>query len=786
MQPPSTPASPRAAPAGSTAVNRVASTPPGAGAVPRREDARFVTGRARYVENIEAAGAAWGRFVRSPVAHARLGAIDTSEARAVPGVLAVLTADDLGLADLPAPDDRSAFDRPVLARDTVRFAGEAVALVVADSRQAAEDGASLVLADYDPLPAVVDPEAALTADAPVLFGDHGTNVVDETRRGDDDPLAGAEVVVAGRFENQRLAAVPLETNAALAVPDGDRLSLWISTQVPFRVRDELASALGLAPEALDVVAPDVGGGFGAKLLCYPEFVAVAAAARRLGRAVRWVDARSESMVAMAHGRGHVQYVRVGATRDGTITGLDIDTVTDCGAYPTLAGLRMPRRTYLMACGPYAVERVGFRTRAVVTSTTPIAAYRGAGRPEATALVERAVDLVAAELGIDPAEVRRRNLLAADAFPYTTPTGATYDGGDYVAVLEQTLEHAGYAELRREQAERRAARSARQLGIGLATYVEITGAVGDEFADVEVTPDGVVVRTGVSPHGQGHETAFSQLVAGLLGVPAEDVRVEHSDTRAVPTGKGTMGSRSLQIGGSAVVRSGEAVLAKARELVASLREAAVGDVEPDGRGGLWVRGSPETRVSWYELAEIAADSTRLPDGTEPGLYAAETFVQDGPTFPSGAHVAVVEVDVETGLVTLRQHVAADDAGQVLNPLLVEGQLHGGLAQGIGQALLEALPYDEDGNPLAASLIGYQIPAATDLPAFDLLRPATPTPLNPLGVRGVGEAATIGSTPAVQNAVIDALAHLGVRHIDLPLTPARVWRALRAAQPPAEPG
>ncbi|QBI20571.1 xanthine dehydrogenase family protein molybdopterin-binding subunit [Egibacter rhizosphaerae] len=752
---------------------------PGAGAAPRREDARFITGRARYVENLDVPGAGWAQFVRSPVAHARLGEIDTAEAAAMPGVLAVHHAGDLDLPDLPAPDGLTTLDRPVLARDVVRFVGEAVAIVVAESRAAAEDAAELVMVDYEPLESVTDPEDALAEDAPVLFPGHGTNLVVERDDGDEDPLADAELVVEGRFENQRVAAVPLEPNAALVVPEGDGLTAWVSTQVPFRIRDQLADAVGLDREKVAVVAPDVGGGFGAKLLCYPEYVAVAAVARRLGRPVRWVEGRSESMSAMAHGRGHIQHVRVGARRDGTLTGFAIDVVTDAGAYPTLSGLRMPGRSYLMACGPYRVPRVGFRARTVATTTTPIAAYRGAGRPEATALVERAVDLVAAELGLDPAEVRRRNLLPPEAFPHETATGATYDGGDYPGVLEQALHRVDYEALRREQAERRAAGDRALLGIGLSTYVEVTGSVGDEFADVEVTPDEIVVRIGVSPHGQGHETAFAQVVSGLFGVSPGDVRVVHSDTREVGSGKGTMGSRSLQIGGSAAVQSARSVVARARRLVAHLREASVDDVELDGTGGLWVRGSPETRIGWFELAELAADPDRLPAGTEPGLRAAETFTQERPTYPSGTHVAVVEVDADTGFVSLRQFLAADDAGRVLNPLLAEGQRHGGLAQGIAQALFEELPYDEDGNPLAANLINYLVPGAPDLPDFDLLTPETPTDLNPLGARGVGEATTIGSPPAVQNAAVDALAHLGVRHVDLPLTPQRVWRALREA-------
>ena len=728
-------------------------------------------------------------FLRSPVAHAAIAELDLSATAVSPGVVGAWGAQDLGLPDLPAVSGHEALRRPVLARDRVRFVGEPVAVVVATSLGAAQDALEAAAARYERLEAVTDAEQALGDTAPLLFPAHGSNRVEERVEGDAAALDGAEVVVSGRFVNQRVVPLPLEPNAALAVPHDSGLTVWASTQVPFRVRDQLAAMLGLPPADVRVVAPDVGGAFGAKLLCYPEYAAVAAIARRLGRPVRWVDTRSETMLAMNHGRSHVQYVEVGATREGRITGLQVRVVADSGAYPTSAGLGMPGNTYLMACGAYRIPRVGFRSEAVVTNTTPIAAYRGAGRPEATAMIERAIDLVASELALDPVSVRRSNLIPADAFPHSTCTGATYDSGDYEGALDAALELAGYERLRQEQARRRAEGQRRLLGIGVATYVEVTGRVSAEHGHVEVARDGTVtVRTGISTHGQGHETAFAQLVGGLLGVPLEAVRVVHSDTAAVERGRGTMGSRALQIGGSAVLQAGEAVLDKARHILAGALEAPVSDVAVAEGGGLGVVGSPETVRSWAQIAELAEDPGLVPEGWDPGLRAGGVLEQPAPTFPSGTHVAVVEVDVETGMAQLLRHVAADDAGKILNPALADGQVHGGLAQGIAQALYEELRYDELGNPLGASLVDYLAPSAADLPSFSTLRPQTPTPHNRLGAKGIGEAATIGSTPAVQNAVIDAVAHLGVRHIDLPATPQRVWRAIqrqRGSDPQCDP-
>jgi carbon-monoxide dehydrogenase large subunit len=571
----------------------------------------------------------------------------------------------------------------------------------------------------------------------------------------------------------------MEPNAAVAVPDPERdaLTLYVPCQAPFSVREVVADALGLAADRVRVVAPAVGGGFGARIATYPEQVAVAAVARRLGRPVRYVESRSESMLAMSHGRAQVQEVELGATRDGRLVGLRARLVGDGGAYPGEAAY-LPGSTRLMASGVYRIPRIEVATACVATNTTPVAAYRGAGRPEATALLERAVDLLAAELAIDPAELRRRNLIPPDAFPYQTPTKARYDTGDYRAALDGVLGVAGYRELRAEQAERRRRGDRRQLGVGLAVYVEVTG-FGSEYGAVAVQPDGLVtVSTGTSPQGQGHETSFAQLVAATLGVAPEAVRVVHSDTALLPRGDGTMASRSLQVGGSAVLQAAELVMDKARALAAHLLEAPAEDVAVFPGEGLGVAGAPSTALAWSELAAAAADPRRRPAGMPPGLDAATDFTLQGSTYPFGAHLAVCEVDLETGLARALRHVAVDDAGRILNPLLAEGQVHGGIAQGIAQALFEEVRYDQAGNCLTGTLASYAMPSAADLPAFETLRTQTPTPLNPLGAKGIGESGAIGATPAVQNAVVDALAHLGVTHIDLPLTPERVWRAIQA--------
>ncbi len=746
------------------------------GAVLRTEDPRFLRGAARYVEDVPAPGALRAAFVRSMMAHARLVGVDVTAARAAPGVVAVLTAEDLDLPPRPPSGNvDEAYGRPVLAREVVRFVGEPIAVVLAEDRGAAADAAELVAVEYDPLPVVTDPGVAAAEDAPLLFAGTGSNVAFEIAMGwDEDPLEGAEVVVGARVVSQRLAPVPMEPNAILAVPDGDGLALWVSTQVPFDVREDVAEALGLDRSRVRVVAPDVGGGFGAKLTVYPEYLVVAAAARRLGRPVRWAETRSESMLALTHGRAQIHRVELGARRDGTLVGIRLDVLADLGAYPLASYLTS--NSWRMVTGAYRIPRVAFRSRIVATNAPPVGPYRGAGRPEPILAIERTMDLLAAELGMDPAELRRRNFVPPEAFPYETRSGQRYDSGDYGRALDEALRLAGYEELRREQAARRARGDRRQLGVGISSYVEITGFVGREFAGLSISEDGTAtLRVGTSAHGQGHETAFAQIASGVLGIPIERVRVIHSDTAAVPRGEGTFGSRSLQIGGGNVLRAAELVLEKARRIAAHVLEAAPEDLVP-AEGGLAVVGAPDRGVTWAELARIAADPGRLPEGIPPGLAAEGDFVQPAETFPFGSHVAVVEADVETGEIRLLRHVAVDDCGRILNPVLVDGQVHGGAAQGIAQALFEGVEHDELGNPLTANLATYLVPSAAELPQLSVAHTETPTPL---GAKGIGESATIGATPAVVNAAVDALAHLGVRHLDPPLSPERVWRAIRAA-------
>jgi len=752
------------------------------GAVRRTEDHRLVTGSAKYTEDLQMPGALHAAFVRSAVAHGRIDAIDTEEATAAPGVVGVYTAADLDLGTLPDGGTGAVFARHPLASDRVRFLGEVVAVVLAESRAEAIDAAELVSVDIDPLPVVTDPEAALEPGAPLLFPDQGSNVVvEEFSEGPAPELDTAEVVVKGRFVNQRLSPIPMEPQAAVAAPDAETggLTLWVPCQSPFFMRDAICHALNLDPKKLRVVAPAVGGGFGARVPSYPEQVLTVALAQRLGRPIRYVETRSETQLSMGHGRAQVQHVELGATRDGVITDLKVRVIADCGAYPGEAVL-MPQMTRNMAAGVYKVLRIGFSHVCVVTNSTPIVAYRGAGRPEATALLERVVDLLAAELGMDPAEVRRRNLITADTFPHTTVTGAVYDSGDYEGALDRALEAAGYKDLRAEQAERRRRGDRRLLGIGLSTYVEMTGLPFPEYGSCTVETDGTVtVVTGTSPHGQGHETAFAQIVSGQLGVPIEAVRVVHSDTAKVPRGMGTMASRSLQVGGSAVYNAGVAVLDKARQLAAHLLEAPVEDVTVFPGEGLGVAGAPETAIPWARLAATAADPAQRPEGMDAGLSAETDFSLNGITYPFGSHVAVVEVDTETGGVRLIRHIAVDDSGLILNPLLAEGQIHGGLAQGIAQALFEEVRYDEEGNQTTGTLATYAMPSAAELPHFETVNMETPSPLNPLQAKGIGESGAIGSTPAVQNAVIDALAHLGVRHLDMPLGPQRIWQAIQSA-------
>jgi aerobic carbon-monoxide dehydrogenase large subunit len=758
--------------------------------VVRIEDPRLLTAGGTYVDDLrvpQLTGAARVTFVRSHHGHALITGVDDSAALAAPGVIAVLTYQDIN--DIPPPPPLpeggpppgseaaplpmgGVWQEPLLAVDRVRFVGEPVAMVLTDDSYQGEDAAELVSVDYEPLPAIVDPADALAGQT-LLFPDAGSNVAVAHPAG-DTAFDGCDVVVSRDIVNQRVAPVPMEGRAAAAMWTGGKLTVWVSTQNAQISRFIMAGAFGLDPDAIRVVAPDVGGGFGAKVGIDRDAILVAWAARHTGRALRWVETRSENLVGMTHGRDQQHSIKIGGTRDGRVLAYRLDVVQDTGAYPRMSGF-LPTLTNLMAVGPYDIAHVEVGYRVVVTNKTPIAAYRGAGRPEATAAIERAMDLFAGEIGMDPAEVRRKNLVPADKFPHQTPCGAHYDSGDYLGALDKVLAGSGYAGLRAEQARRRERGDALQLGIGVASYVEITAADADngETARVVVNHDGTAtVYTGSSPHGQGHYTAWSMLVQSDLGIPMDKVTVLHGDTDEIPLATGTYASRSLQLGGVAVHKADLEVKEQARRLAADMMEASEADLELDIDRGLWhVRGDPEAGKTWAEVASHAGSD---------GLVAAVHFTEAQPTFPFGSHVAVAEVDTETGKVTLVRHVTVDDAGIVVNPVLTEGQRHGGIAQGAAQALLEEMVYDADGNPLTGTLADYAAITATELPSFELLVSETPTPVNPLGVKGIGEAGTIGATPAVQNAVIDAVSHLGVRHIDMPTTPVRVWAAIKEAR------
>jgi carbon-monoxide dehydrogenase large subunit len=739
----------------------------------RTEDPRLLTHGGVYTDDLrvpELTGAAYVTIVRSPLSHALITGIDTSAAAGMPGVVAVLTA-----ADLPAPPEGGdPTAEPLLAGDRVRYVGEPVALVLTEGRYQGEDAAELVSVDYDPLPAVPGVEAALTGET-LLFPGTDSNVLGAGTAGECDDAAfdACDVVIERTIVNQRLAPVPLEPRAMAAAWTGGRLTIWSSTQNPQLARGAIAGTLGMDPATLRVITPDVGGGFGAKVAVDRDAIAVAWAAKHTGHAVRWIESRSENMVGMVHGRAQRQTYKIGGTRDGRVLAYRLDIVQDCGAFNRL-GAFLAQLTVLMAAGVYDLAHAGASFRAVVTTTTPIAAYRGAGRPEAAAAIERAIDDFAAEIGMDPAELRRSNVVAPDKFPFTSRTGATYDSGEYAAGLDRVLAAAGYAALRAEQARRRERGDVVQLGLGMSVYVEITaGDMGGETARVVVGDTGAAtVFTGSSAHGQGHHTAWAMLVQDELGIPMDQITVVHGDTDIIPEAIGTFGSRSLQLGGTAVVQAAGEVKEQARRLAAEMIEASEADLELDTARGTWqVRGDPATALGWGQIAQRAG-----PDG----LAADARFEASAPTFPFGAHLAVVEVDTETGKATLARHVTVDDAGSILNPVLAEGQRHGGIAQGVAQALLEEVRYDADANPLTSTLVDYAAITAPELPSFELVASETPTSINPLGAKGIGEAGTIGSTPAVLNAVIDAVSHLGVRHIDMPATPERVWAAINEAR------
>jgi carbon-monoxide dehydrogenase large subunit len=744
----------------------------------RTEDTKFLTRGGDYVGDVALTNAAAAVYVRSTVAHARITALDVTEARTMPGILAVLTHADLGLPKMPPAFGQlwpAEFNRPLLADGIVRFVGEPVAVIVAEDEYLAADAAEAVFVEYEPLPVVVDLEAALVGET-LLFPDAGTNQAAAMPTGMVADFSGCEVVVTQRIVNQRVAAAPIESRTSAAYWDGDRLVHYASSQGSHIVMGALAQIYGLTPDKIRVITPDVGGGFGAKGVPHPEEVLVGELARRVGRPVKWSETRSENLVGMVHGRGQIQTVTIGGNRDGLVTGFQLDVLQESGAYPAL-GTILPGGTFLMHSGVYDWTNTGFDSKSIVTNTTPTGAYRGAGRPEAAAAIERAIDRFAVEIGMDPADVRRKNFIPEFHDGYTARSGAQYDVGRYGDAMELALESAGYTELRAEQARRRDSGDRHLIGIGIGCYVEVTAMGGGpkgitEFGSVELQADGTVLaKTGSTPYGQGHDTTWAMLIADELGIGMDKIRVVHGDTDVIPSSGLTGGSRSVQIAGSSMADAAVRLVDKGKTTAADLLEASYDDVVLDGTAGVFhVAGSPSKSVSW---ADIASANSGAP------LIALSEFSQAGPSFPFGAHVAVVEVDRETGAVTLLRHVAVDDCGTLVNPLIAEGQVHGGLAQGAAQALLEEIRYDADGNPQTSNFADYGIISIAELPAFERIEMVTPTHLNKLGAKGIGESATIGSTPAVHNAVIDAVSHLGVLHIDMPCTAEKVWRAINAA-------
>jgi carbon-monoxide dehydrogenase large subunit len=749
----------------------------------RTEDPRFLTSGGVYTDDVvdeRLTGACHVFFVRSPVAHGRIEGIDVSAALEAPGVIAVFTGADLAeLPEIkPGPMFNQQMSRRILATDKVRYVGDPVAVVVTEHAYQGEDAVELVDVDYDVLPAVVD-FAGAASHKVLLYEEAGTNVAanfGDASKLDEHLFDECEVVTTRTILNQRVAPAPMETRAAAAAWGEDgRLTAWIPNQGAQGTQRGMVRLLGLKPEQVHIITPDVGGAFGAKFGAEPEHALVAWVARKLGRPARWAETRYENLVAMTHGRAQQHTVTIGGMRDGTVLAYRLEIIQDSGAQVRL-GAMLPFLTILMTPGPYAIPQAESVASSVVTNTTPVGAYRGAGRPEASAALERAIDLFAAEIGADPAEVRRRNLLPPFTQPHRTKFGALYDTGDYVAALDKVLAAAGYDELRKEQSERRARGDTVAMGIGLASYVEITG-MGDgeesppqENATVEVHPDGTAtILTGTSPHGQGHATAWAMLASEELGIPVDKITLKWGDTDLIPEGGGTGGSRSLQHGGSAVRQASQELIEIARERAASELEASAADLRFDvERSAFEVVGDPDASVPLASLAD------------EERLVVRTVFTAPGATFPFGSHVAVVDVDTETGKVVLRRIVTVDDAGFVLNPLLAEGQRHGGIAQGVAQAFVEEVVYDADGNPLTASFADYPFLSATEVPSFELADMQTLTTYNPLGVKGIGEAGSIGATPAVQNAVVDALSHLGIRHIDMPASPQRVWQAIKAAK------
>jgi carbon-monoxide dehydrogenase large subunit len=769
-------------------------------AVPRKEDAHLVTGQTRWTDNLTLPGLLHMAILRSPMAHARIDHVDVSGALAEPGVVAAFSGADLAGDYGPLPtawpvtDDTVVPDHPALATDEVRYVGDAVAVVIAENGYQAADALDAVDVRYDRLPAVVDLEAALAPDAPLVHADKGSNRCFNWSFSAGDYAAvkaRAEVVLNRRFVQQRVLPTAMEPRAVLAdpTPAAGEFTLWTSTQVPHLVRTFMSSVCRIPEHKLRVIAPDVGGGFGGKLNVYAEEALALVVSRRIGRPVKWTASRGEDYQATCHGRDMIQDIEIAAMRDGRALGLHVELLSDMGAYLQLLTAGVPLLGRYMYPGIYRFEAHEFTCHGVFTTKTPTDSYRGAGRPEPAFAIERMMDELAAELGMDPLEVRERNWIRHEEFPYTTIAGLTYDSGNYEAATARARDLFGYDELRREQARRRERGDRVQLGIGVSTYTEMAGlapsrwfgehryvAGGWETASVRLLPSGrVEAVVGTSPHGQGHVTTFSQIVADTVGVPFDDVEVLHGDTEVAPHGLDTYGSRSLVIGGCAVFAAAQAVVGKAKPIAAHLLESEPRDVE-FARGRFSVRGVPDSAVTIQDTAFAAYTAHDLPDGVEPVLHAESAIDPETFSFPHGTHLCAAEVDTETGVVRIRSYVAVDDVGTVVNPLIVDGQVHGGITQGLAQALYEEAVYDAEGNLVTGTLADYMVPGPPDVPPYITDRTETPATTNPLGVKGAGEAGTIGSTPAVVNSVVDALRPLGVTDLHMPCTPERVWRAI----------
>jgi carbon-monoxide dehydrogenase large subunit len=769
----------------------------------RREDPALLTGEARFVADLAVPGVLHAAVVRSTAAHARIRSIDIKAALSMPGVVAVFTGEDLRddwAGPLPCAwvvtEDMKAPAHLPIAVDNVSYAGEGVAVVLAQSEYQAHDAADAVVVDYEPLPPVLDLEEAVT-DRVVVHDDIGTNV-SYTWQLDPDPAAVerafAEAVhtVSERYVQQRLIPSPMEPRGVVVVPQpfGGEFTLYSATQVPHILKVMLALTVGVPESSLRVVAPAVGGGFGCKLNVYGEEALALALARRMRQPVRWVEERTEHSQATIQGRGQIQNIELAADANGKITAVRVKLLADLGAYLQLVTPGIPLLGAFLYSGVYDVGAYSFSCTGVFTTKTPTDAYRGAGRPEATYAIERAIDALAAKVGVDPVEIRSRNFISPDKFPYSSVAGLVYDSGNYEGALERCLELARYDELRAEQSRRRESKDTRQIGIGISSYFEMCGlapsrvlaslnfgAGGWEAATVRILPTGKAqVVTGTSPHGQGHVTCWSMIVADKLGISPEDVEVLHGDTAIAPYGLDTYGSRSLAVGGTAVYLATDRVIDKARKIAAHQLEAAEDDIEFTS-GEFSVKGSPDRAMPLAAVAFEAFTAHNLPDGMEPNLEGSTHYDPPNFTFPFGTHVAVVEVDTETGAVKLDRYIAVDDCGNQINPMIVEGQIHGGIVQGVAQALWEEASYDDDGNLMSSSLIDYLVPSAAEVPSFETDHTVTPTPTNPMGVKGIGEAGTIGSAPAVINAICDALAPFGVHDIAMPASPQRIWQALK---------